>query len=104
MDDVIGRLIELDKKARKRVAVAKKASVRTVAKLDEKRDELLERDEEIFEKRISELKSSRETMIEAKKKEISASGDAAIERLDAAFEKNRDAWAERIFEIVTQKE
>ena len=102
MDDVINRLIELDKQARKRVSKAKRASVKSVAGLDEKRAEIVERDEKIFAEKISALRAGQQALIDEKAKAIALENEAALKALDAKFEAHGEEWVSRIVEEITQ--
>ena len=102
MDDVIGRLLEVDRQARKRVSKARKAGVKSVAALDEKREALQAKNDGIFNERIEELKASQAEFVRERSKEISSENEAALELLEKKAEAHSGEWIEEIVRRVTE--
>ena len=102
MDEVINKLIEIDREARKRVSKAKRSQLKGVASLDSKREEILRRNEEEFNKKIAELKKNRETIFNERRERISSEGRKKIADLEFLAEKSTDEWINKIYNMVIE--
>ena len=103
MDEVINKLIDIDKQARRRVSKAKKASIKSVAMVDEKKKEIQEKNDEIYVGRISALKIEKQQYIEQQRDIITQRSEKRLQALNELAEAEKHAWADKIFTIIVEE-
>ena len=96
MEQLIQRLIEVDKEARERVAKAKKERAGALDTIEAKRNEIEAQNDFAFEKLIAEEKARSEQLKSAAKGEIEAKKQTVLKHLDDLFEQNEEAWIEKL--------
>lgn len=103
MQDIINKLIEVDKSARKKVeqASAKKADV--INEVDKKRDEIKKRTQEEFLRISAENKekAKQEFLQKYSEEKVALYNKQALEQLDRIYREKRDSWVDEIFNRVT---
>lgn len=100
MDDLIKKLIEVDRTARKSVENAAEARVAAVKELDEKKQKLREENDREFLEQAEKMKKAALSEFEETEKAIAEKEEAAVVRLCAVFEKNCDRWVNEAVENI----
>lgn len=100
MDDLIKKLIEVDRAARKSVENAAQARVAAVRELDEKKQMLKEKNNREFLRQSEEMKKAALSEFEKTEKVIAEKEKAVVERLSAVFEENCDRWVNEAVENI----
>ena len=96
MDELINRLIEVDKQARARVDEAKNQRARAVEELDGIKQKLKEENEQSFKEFVENKKAEcKETLAKATL-EIEEKEKSVIENLDRVFSEKCDEWVDSI--------
>ena len=103
MDEVINKLIDIDKQARRRVSKAKKASIKSVQMIDEKKKEIQEKNDEIYIGRISALKIEKQKYIEQQRDIITQRSEKRLQSLSRLAETEKQAWADKIYSMIIEK-
>ncbi len=100
MDDLIKKLIEVDRTARKSVENAAEGRVAAVKELDEKKQKLREENDREFLEQAEKMKKAALSELEETEKAIAEKEEAAVVRLSAVFEKNCDRWVNEAVENI----
>lgn len=100
MQDIIQKIIEIDKRAQKMTAEAQAA--RTEAEKTVHQDTNKLRDEYLARarRRIEKTRATEETFEQQSLKEIEEKHAATADSLRAMYEKNRAQWVEQLFQKV----
>lgn len=103
MEEIIKKLIEVDKSARERVekAQAKKADV--VGEIDSKRSEMKKSTEEAFALRSQQIRQQAYEQFEKQysQDKVDQARQEAIRELENSYSQNREKWVREIFERIT---
>ena len=103
MQEIINKLIMVDKSARKKVeqAAARKADV--INEIDKKRNEIKKRTQEEFLRISAENKQKAEQDFLGKysDEKVDFYNKETLKQLDKYYEENRDRWVEEIFSSIT---
>lgn len=97
----IKTIIEMDKKAREKVADAKQQAERINAEAEEEKKKLLCEYNTNYKNRLEAEEQTCRSEAEAKIKEIQAKRDKKIADFDKILNDNRDSLMDSIFEAVT---
>ncbi len=100
MEQLIGRLIEIDKQARARVSKAKKERAKALETVDERRKEMEQSYQDALDTLIAEEQKRAEDAREAALSEIEENKRSLVSGLDALYEANADRWVDAIVERV----
>ncbi len=100
MEQLIGRLIEIDKQARARVSKAKKERAKALETVDVRRKEMEQSYQEKLDALIEEEQKRAEEAKAAALSEIEESKRTLVEGLDALYRENADAWVDSLVEHV----
>ena len=100
MDDLIKKLIEVDRMARKSVENAAGARVAAVRELDEKKQKLREENDREFLEQSEEMKKAALSELEETEKTIAEKEKEVVARLSAVFEENCDRWVNEAVENI----
>ncbi|MDO4380056.1 MAG: hypothetical protein Q4D20_04195 [Clostridia bacterium] len=92
MDDLIKKLIEVDKTARKSVENAAASRVAAVKELDEKKQKLREENDREFLLQSEKMKKDSLAELESAEKAIAEKENAAAEELSAVYKENCERW------------
>lgn len=94
-------IIELDKKAREKVAAAKKQAEEIDAQAQSKKNQIIDDYRTNSKNRLDSLEDSCRSDADKRIAEIEAQTKEKTEKFDQAFSRNRKALADRVFEAVT---
>lgn len=100
MDDLIKKLIEVDRTARKSVENAAGARVAAVRELDEKKQKLREENDREFLEQSEKMKKAALSELEGTEKTIAEKEKEVVARLSAVFEENCDRWVNEAVENI----
>ncbi len=100
MDDLIKKLIEVDRTARKSVENAAGARVAAVRELDEKKQKLREENDREFLEQSEIMKKAALSELEETEKTITEKEKEVVARLSAVFEENCDRWVNEAVENI----
>lgn len=100
MDDLIKKLIEVDRTARKSVENAAGARVAAVRELDEKKQKLREENDREFLEQSEKMKKAALSELEETEKTIAEKEKEVVARLSAVFEENCDRWVNEAVENI----
>lgn len=101
MDELIKKLIEVDKTARKSVENAAQSRVDAVRELDEKKQQLQRENEHEFAEKAEKMKSDAASELEKAEKTIAEKEKAVAERLTKVFEECCEQWVDEAVEGIT---
>lgn len=96
MDELLNKLIEVDKSARKRVSKAKKEKSQALTALESKKEELKKEGEEKFKKAIDLERERQKTVLENAAEQIDENRRSTIAALNSLYEKKGDEWVASI--------
>lgn len=102
MEEVISKLIEVDKAARKRVSKAKKQSLKAGELLEEKKLSLAEENENKFKASLESIRHGQEEIIQKQKELIEADTQTKLEKLEQKYNENKDNWIQTIYNSITE--
>lgn len=94
-------IVELDKKARERVAEAKREAMRIESEAESKKEKLLSDYNEQAKERLQIMEDSYRAETEKEIARIEAEKKRKIEAFDSALSENREKLMDGIFEAVT---
>lgn len=97
MDELLNKLIEVDKSARKRVSKAKKEKSQALGALESKKEELKKQGEAKFTKAIEEEKSRQAGILENAEKQIEGNCESTVNKLEVLYKEKGDEWVSSIF-------
>lgn len=100
MDDLIRKLVEVDRTARKSVENAAGARVAAVRELDEKKQKLREQNESEFLAQSEKMNREALLELEETEKAIAEKEKEVASRLCAVFEENCDRWVNEAVENI----
>lgn len=92
MDELIKKLIEVDKTARKSVENAAQSRVDAVRELDEKKRQLQKDNEQEFAEKSEKMKNDALSELEKAEKAIAKKEKAVAARLTRVFEESCEQW------------
>lgn len=92
MDELIKKLIEVDKAARKSVENAAQSRLDAVRELDERKQKLREENEREFLEISEKMKNDAFSELERAEKSIAEKEAAVAAHLTKAFEENSEKW------------
>ncbi len=92
MDDLIKKLIEVDKSARKSVENAGASRVAAVQELDERKQTLRRENESEFLSQSEKMKEEAQLELEMAEKAVAEKERAVEAELSSVYEKNCDRW------------
>ena len=99
MEDMIARIVEMDKKARDMTAEAQQSKLdfenQVIAKRESMKNDFLER----AKKRVAINRKSAQKKADAALKQIEERDSAVIQRLDSVYAKNGDIWVNEIVAV-----
>lgn len=96
-------IVELDKKARERVAEARREAARIETEAENEKNKLRADYNEQAKERLAEMESSYRSEAEKKIAEIEAKRDEKIRAFDEILSQNREKLMDEVFEAVTGK-
>ncbi|MGN1417798.1 MAG: hypothetical protein ACI4W6_00545 [Acutalibacteraceae bacterium] len=102
MEELLGKLIEIDKNARKRVAKAKKANTRVLEEIENKKQELKAGGEEKFSKELEKEKEKQSAILKDASKKIDADCRKTVSQMDNLFATEGEKWIQKIVSAVTE--
>ncbi|MGN0468997.1 MAG: hypothetical protein ACI4GY_09760 [Acutalibacteraceae bacterium] len=102
MEELLGKLIEVDKNARKRVAKAKKANARVLEELESKKQELKASGEEKFSKELEKEKENQSEILKEASERIDADCRKTVSQMDNLFAAEGEKWIQKIVSAVTE--
>lgn len=94
-------IVELDKKARERVAEAKRKAMRIESEAESKKEKLLSDYNEQAKERLQIMEDSYRAETEKEIARIEAEKKRKIEAFDSALSENREKLMDGVFEAVT---
>lgn len=94
-------IVELDKKARERVAEAKREAMRIESEAESKKEKLLSDYNEQAKERLQIMEDSYRAETEKEIARIEAEKKRKIEAFDSALSENREKLMDGVFEAVT---
>ena len=102
MDELLNKLIEVDKSARKRVSAAKKEKSAALEAIERKKEELRKVNEEKYLKQLEKENAKQNAVLESSSKEIESNCLKTIETLKSIYEEKCDGWVNDIVSQVTK--
>ena len=100
MEDLLNKLIEVDRNARDRVAKANEASAKALEEFDKKKQKLKEENELKFTSLLEKERKKQKLSLEKVEKDIEQTRNRLIDRFNELYEKNGDRWVDEIVENV----
>ena len=102
MQEIINKLIEVDKSARKKVEQAQSRKADVINEIEKKRDDIKVRTQQEFERISAEnrLKAEQDFLEKYSEEKVALYNRQAIEELDRVYAQNREKWIEEMFEAV----
>lgn len=97
----VQHIIELDKKARQRVAEAKSEAERIIAEAEEKKEQLLKKYNDDSKKHLDNVKKTCSDEASKKIEEIESEKQAKLAAFDKRLAEHREELMNSIFEAVT---
>lgn len=98
MDDVIQRLVEIDRKCVERVEAAKAKKLDAQTNMNEKRKEIYESFVSVQNKKIEEHKAELMNKNQDDAKQLDSVYKDTIENLERLYNQNKDKWVNEIVE------
>lgn len=96
VDELINRLIEVDRQARERVDEAKSKRAKAVEELDSKKQQLKEENEQSFKAFVESKKAQCNEVLAKAKSEIEEKEQAVVANLDRIYAEKCDEWVDLI--------
>ena len=102
MQDIIKKLIEVDKVAREKIENARAKRTDVMSEIEKKRSGIKLKTEEDFRRLSLENRNKATEEFERKYSDdiVSSENAEAIKRLDSIYENNREKWSREIFNRV----
>ena len=100
VDELINRLIEVDKQARARVDEAKNNRAKAVEELDSRKQKLKKENEQSFKAFVENKKTELNETLATAKSEIEQKEQSVISELDRVFAEKCDEWVDSIVATV----
>lgn len=104
MEDIIKKLLEVDKNARMKVADAKAKKADVMSEIEAKRAEMKKSSEQEFATRSQQIRQQayEEFEKEYSQQKVDEKRKKATDELQELYNKNRDRWVREIFERITK--
>ena len=102
MDALIKQLVQVDKLARQRVSKAKKQRAGALEQLDRDKAEVRAEMETAYQQYVASQEEQQQEQQKFAAAEIEENHAQVIDKLNAAYEANRDAWVQSVFDAVTK--
>lgn len=102
MEDLLNKLIEVDRNARAQIAQAKEASAKAIEEFDRKKQKLKEENESKFTALLEQERKKQQAALEEVEKSIEETRSRLLERLDELYQANADRWVGEIVKNATQ--
>lgn len=104
MEDIIQKLLEVDKSARLKVAEAQAKKADVVSEIESRRAEMKTLSEESFTLRSQQIRQQAYEKFEKEysQKKVDERRKKAIDELEELYCANRDRWVQEIFERITK--
>lgn len=96
MDELINKLIEIDKNARARVARAEKSMTDAVEELEKTKEKLREENEKRFLEELEKEKAKQSRLLEQAQKQIEQAHKQTVEQLNSLYEEKCDEWVSAV--------
>lgn len=96
MEELLNKLIEVDKNARKRVSKAKKANAAAMEELESKKVQLKSAGEEKFAKELESERQKQSQLLKEASERIDGDCREAMQKMDALYAAQSDAWIDSI--------
>lgn len=96
LEELLNKLIEIDRQARTRVEQAQQARNQLLDEIDKKKKKLVEKSEAAFHQSLESEKEKQAELLKNEKAEIERTCTAGIERLKALNEEKSDEWVDMI--------
>ena len=102
MQEIIKKLIEVDKNARKKIENARSQRADVMGEIEKKRSEIKLKTQQDFNRLSQENREKATEEFEKKYSEdvVKKENEQAIKKLDSIYELNREKWTEEIFHRV----
>lgn len=102
MEDILKKLIDIDKNARAQVKSANEASAAAVEEFDRKKQKLKEENEVKFASMLEKEKQKQKATLESVEKEIEQTRLRIIGEFNSLYDEKGEQWVSSIVENVTQ--
>ncbi len=102
MDELLNKLIEVDKSARRRVTAAKKGKSAALEALEAKKEELRKVNEEKYSQQIEKENAKQTLALEKSSKEIEKNYRETVDALKKIYEEKCGEWVNDIVAEVTK--
>lgn len=96
MEELLNKLIEIDRQARASVEQAQQARSRLLDEIEKKKKKLVEKSEAAFHQSLESEKEKQAELLKNEKAQIEKNCAEGIERLKALSEEKSDEWVELI--------
>ncbi|MGN1194370.1 MAG: hypothetical protein ACI4SB_02705 [Acutalibacteraceae bacterium] len=96
MEELLNKLIEIDRQARTRIEQAQQARNQLLDEIDRKKKKLIEKSEAVFNQSLESEKEKQAEFLKNEKAEIEKNCTAGIEKLKALSEEKSDEWVDMI--------
>ncbi len=100
MEEILKKLIDIDKNARSQVKNANEASAKAVEEFDLKKQNLKEENKLKFTSMLEAERKKQKASLESIEKEIEQSRLRIINELNALYEKNGEQWVDMLVKNV----
>ncbi|MCM1545097.1 MAG: hypothetical protein NC110_07360 [Ruminococcus sp.] len=98
MEDILKKLIDIDKNARTLVKSANEESVKAIDELNSKKQKLKEENEVKFASMLEQEKAKQKVSVESAAKKIEQTKNEVIEKFNALYDEKGEQWVSRIVE------
>lgn len=100
MEELLNKLIEIDRQARIRVEEAEKARSQLFDEIEKKKKKLIEKSEANFKESLKKEEDKQAEILSEEKAEIEKKLNDGIETLRLKSENNSDRWVDRIIKNI----
>lgn len=102
MEEIISKLIEVDKNARRRVAETRAKRGEAVREIEETKKLLEKENAEKFESALEAERQKQEKLLNEKRAHIAQKTDALVSQFQKLYEENCESWVQSLAESVTR--
>lgn len=102
MENIISEILEIDEKAREKLAEADSERNKIIADARAEEARMLEESLKSAEARVAEIEKEEAEKTKLRLIELDAERDAEIKRLDRIFEERKEEWEEKIFQLLLE--
>ena len=102
MDALIKQLVQVDKLARQRVSKAKKQRAGALEQLERDKADVRAEMETAYQQYVASQEELRQEQQKLAAAEIEENHAKVIDALNKAYEANREAWVQSVFDAVTK--